>query len=161
MKTLKTLTAAALIIGATACTKDQTPASSENLPEQVGSSFSKQNPDVKDVKWEKEGDYFEAEFEVDGKEVEVVYDKDGKVIAKEMEIDASSLPQAINGYINDNFSGSDIEEACEVKQKGETFYMVEIETADGETELLFDHEGKFLKKEVEPDDESGDDGDDD
>lgn len=160
MKTIKTLTAAALIIGATACTKDKTPASTENLPEQVGSSFSKQNPDVKDVKWEKEGDYFEAEFEVDGKEVEVVYDKDGKVVAKEMEIDASTLPQAINEYIQANFNGSDIEEACEVKQKGETFYMVEIESDDTETELLFDHEGKFLKKEVETDDESGDEDED-
>jgi len=159
MKTLKTILSVVLITSLSSCTKEHTNKQVEHVPEKAQSNFSKENPDAKDVKWEQEGDYYQAEYEVNGKEKEISYDKDGNVVAVETEIDAKDLPENVHSYMKENYNDAEMEEACELKHDNETYYMVEVETGNGETELTFDAKGNFVKKEVEPDDESGENED--
>ena len=94
---------------------------SKDVPGPVKASFEKTFA-AKDVKWDKEGDNYEASFKQKGNEMSVVLDASGNTVETEVEIAKSELPAA-------------------VLEKGEESF-----------ELIFDPQGKILKKEEEKED---------
>ena len=61
-------------------------------------------------------------------------------------IQASKLPQATTDYISDNLPGAKITKASKVEDKGVLTYSVDIEVKGHKHVLIFDKDGKFLKK---------------
>ncbi len=117
-------------------------------------NFKSQYPDAKDVEWEVEGEYTEAEFMQDGMEISILYDKEGNVIETETVIDVSQLPESVVIYIAENYPESEIEEAEKIESAKGNFFEVEIENEnDEEIELLFDADGNFVEEVIEVDDE--------
>jgi hypothetical protein len=76
----------ALLVAVAACASEFDIASSD-VPQAVLDSFSGKYPTAKDVKWEVEKEdgklYFEAEFEIDGKEKEAHFRSDGTFTKEE------------------------------------------------------------------------------
>ena len=109
---------------------------------------------------------YEVEVKKDGREIELTITKDGTIIEEEKEIDIASLPEAIRKAL----AGKKIEEAKhEVEYYAITFkkldkpvvsYEVEIEEDGKDVEIEFSADGKILGREVEGDDEHGEDDDD-
>lgn len=100
--------------------------------------FKSEYPDAKEVEWEEDGEYMEAEFELKGIKYSVVYDKEGNVVEKEMEIEPESLPESVLTYIAENYPEAEVEEAEKVFKDDAVYFEVEIESEDDkEIELLF------------------------
>lgn len=115
----------------------------KDIPAIVKSAFQKAHPDAKGVKWEKEGDNFEAEFEHGKVEQSVVLNAQGNILETEVEIAVAELPQKAREYVAAHYKGQSLKEAAKITDaKGMVTYEAEIKGKD----LLFDAAGTFLKE---------------
>lgn len=118
------------------------------VPQVVKTAFAKMYPDVKNVEWEAEGKYYEAEWEQNGKENSVVFDNAGGLIEieTETEITFDELPANAKSYVQKNYNNKKVKEVEKsTNAKGVVMYEVEIDGKD----LEFDSTGKFLQFEAE------------
>lgn len=121
-----------------------------DIPAAVKDAFSKSYKDAKEVKWEKESANFEAEFEIGETDQSVVYDATGNLVEIEIEIKVDELPSAVKDYVSKNYRGVKIKEATKITDaKGTITYEAEIKDKD----LIFDSNGKFIKEEVDTDED--------
>ena len=139
MKKLVLMTVAAMITSLTFAQKMQ----EKEVPAPVKTAFYKNFPQAKVEKWEKEGDNFEAEFELNKSEQSVLFDAQGIIIETEIEIEISQLPNGVLDYVKTNYKGQSVKEAAKITDtKGTVTYEAEIKGRD----LLFDSNGKFIKE---------------
>ncbi len=115
----------------------------KDVPATVKTTFQKQYPDVKEVKWEKENENFEVEFELKETEYSVLLDASGNILETEVEISIDALPSNAKDYVSKNHSGQKIKEAAKITDaKGTVTYEAEIKGID----LIFDSNGNFIKE---------------
>ena len=139
MKKLILVTVAAMITSLPFAQKTQ----DKNVPVAVKTSFLKQYPDAKEVKWEKENGNYEAEFEVGETDYSVLIDASGNIIETEIEISVDALPANAKEYVSKNHAGQKIKEAAKITDaKGTVTYEAEIKGTD----LIFDSNGVFIKE---------------
>lgn len=118
------------------------------VPAAVKSAFTKAYPRTV-AQWEREDGNYEVVFKKDGKEMSSVIDKSGKLLETETECSLADLPQNIQSYIKINYKNSKIKEAAKiVKASGEVNY----EAVVNGKELMFDTNGKLVKKASEKED---------
>lgn len=135
--------AAGLMISLAACAQKVKEA---DVPAVVKDAFKKSYANAKEVKWEKEGANYEAEFEVGETDQSVVYDTSGHLIETEVEIKVDELPAEVKEYVSKNYKDMKIKEATKITDaKGAVSYEAEIKGKD----LIFDSNGKFIKEEVD------------
>lgn len=156
--TILLIIVSALLFSCNGPTKEKQENQDQTNPAEA--NFKSQYPDAKNVEWEEEGEYTEAEFEQEGAEISILYDKEGNVMQTETEIDVNQLPESVGTYISDNYPESEIEEAEKIESAKGNFFEVEIENEnDEEIELLFDADGNFVEEVIEADDEGENDND--
>lgn len=126
---------------------------SNEVPDRVKKELE-QNFNVKDADWEKEGENYEANFEQKGTEISVVFGVDGRVLETEHEIDKKELPTAVLEGLKRDYKDYKIEEASRIESNGILTYEAEVEKAEKTLELIFDGQGKLLKKVILEEDES-------
>lgn len=124
----------------------------KDVPVNIKSSLEK-NYAVKDVDWSKEGANYEASFEQKGTEISVVLDGIGSILETEREIKKSELPSAIHDLLKKDYATFEIEETAKIESKGEIKYEVEVEKGKQTFDLIFDVNGKLLKKLSKEDEE--------
>ena len=113
-----------------------------DVPPAVKEAFQKQFTQVKEVKWEKEDNKFEVNFEQNDHEMSAVFIQSGMLEETEVEIKKSELPSSIVSYISKNYNISKVKEAAKItKANGEINYEAEVKGTD----LIFDANGNFLK----------------
>jgi hypothetical protein len=125
---------------------------SKTVPAPVKAALEK-SFQVKDAKWEKEGENFEAEFKKNGKEMSAIFAASGVMLGTEEEIAKTDLPRSAQEVIQKEYAGYKLEEASKVTDKGVIKYEAEIEKGESSYKLSFDVDGKFLKKVEEKKDE--------
>jgi hypothetical protein len=131
---------AASVIALTACAQK---VKESDIPAIVKEAFKKQHSDAKEVKWEKEGANYEAEFEVGETEQSVLIDATGAILETEVEITVDALPAAAKEYVTKHYKGMKIKEAAKITDaKGTLTYEAEIKDKD----LIFDSTGTFIKE---------------
>lgn len=124
--------------------------SEKDVPETVKTKFTSLYPFVTKVKWEIEHGKYEAEFKENTIEKSVIFQPDGTYVQTEIEIPVSTLPAAINEYLEKELLGKKIKEASEITSAdGTVSYEAEI----GKTDFLFDANGKLLRSESENNDD--------
>lgn len=139
------------------------------VPSTVRSSFVSQYPKAEDVEWEKEGEHFEVDFEVNETEMSLIIDRNGTILEKETEISVEELPSVIRENLAAAYPGYEIKKAEKVEKDGEIIYEVEIEKR---MEVTYSVAGTVIAEETgsgdddgehedEEDDDSDDDDDDD
>ncbi len=115
------------------------------LPAAVLEHFEKQFVGAKEAKWEKEGVYYEVEFEVGELEQSAVFDAAGNLIETEVDIAYTSLPAAVKEYLRATYGKAKIKEVTQITDnKGSITYEVEVKGRD----VLFDEKGQFLREVV-------------
>ena len=117
-----------------------------DVPSAVKDGFKKSFPGSKAEKWEKEGDKYEAEFDLNKVETSALLDASGTLLETETEISVKDLPKGVTEYLNKYEAGKKIKEAAKITDnKGTVSYEAEC----GEADYVFDSVGNFLKKEIE------------
>jgi len=134
--------AASLLMAAQAC--------SVNVPKDVKDAFAKKFPTVKWEKWSKENDKtLEAEFVLDGKTVSALFSLDGTWMETEEEIAVDVLPQEVKATLEAKFVKMTVKECEKVtKSNSSLTYELEIKTAEGVKEVVFNPQGEILKVEA-------------
>tara|TARA_R110000744_G_scaffold273107_1_gene386012 strand:- start:1421 stop:1885 length:465 start_codon:yes stop_codon:yes gene_type:complete len=118
-------------------------------PQRVKEAFSMKFPTVKKVKWEKESvTEWEAEFKIKSIEYSASFLEDGTWKETEHEIKKSDIPESINYMLNSEFKGYKIEEAEISETINGSVYEFELEKGGEELEVVFDLNGKLVKKEL-------------
>ncbi len=116
------------------------------IPAKVREAFSKQYPNVKNEKWEKDGVNYEAEFQANKIENSAIYDSEGNFVESSTEIKESELPKGVTDYISNNLSGKKIKESAKITDaSGRISYMAEV----GRENYIFDFDCSFVRKEDE------------
>lgn len=115
----------------------------QNVPQNITGTFHKKYPKAENVVWNKEGKNFEASFKVNAVDNSILLNADGKIIETEVAIKTNELPEKAIQYLKNNFKNKKIKEAAKiVTENGNVTYEAEI----GNNDLLFDHDGNFIKK---------------
>ena len=115
----------------------------KNVPASVKSSFQKKYSAVKEVNWDKEGEMYEASFDLNKTDNSVLLDAQGNILETEVEIELNQLPQGILDYVKTHYAGKQAKEGAKIiDAKGIVTYEVEIKGVD----LIFDNNGKFIKE---------------
>lgn len=117
-----------------------------DIPSVVKAAFKKAYPSAKEVKWSKEEGLYEVEFENSKTEMSALMDQAGLVKEVETEIKKTELPAAIQASIKKDYAGFKIEEAATIVSNGITTYEAEVEKGENSFDLIFDANGKLLKK---------------
>jgi len=113
-----------------------------DVPVAVKSTFGKQYPTAKEVKWNKENGNFEASFDLDKVDNSVLFDPSGEILETEVKIEINQLPKGIVDYVKTNYKAS-IKEAAKISDaQGAITYEAEVKGKD----LIFDSRGKFIKE---------------
>lgn len=133
----------------------------KDVPSGIVEKFNSLYPDVKPVKWKKEGNTFEAKFKYKGCKTDVVFDTKGNVIETETDISINDLPLSVSDAINNNYAGMTAEEAEKVVKDNGIFYEVELEGNGIEKEILFDSAGNLIEEETEDENDETDEAEDD
>ena len=121
------------------------------VTEKAKACFAKNYPNVKDVKWGKEGkDEFEAEFKQNGTAISVVIDAEGNLKETETDIAKSELPKGVEEFVAKNHKGWNITEAAKiVDAKGNVTFEAQITNDKNKSEqedLMFTKDGKPIVK---------------
>ena len=123
MKKLALMMVAAMITSLTFAQKMK----EKDVPSTVKTSFQKIFPQSNVEKWEKEGDNFEAEFELNKSEQSVLFDAQGNIIETEIEIELSQLPNRVLDYVKTNYKRLSVKEAAKITDgKGISKLVVNI-----------------------------------
>lgn len=123
------------------------------VPEKVKDAVVKAYPEAKNVKWEKEGDKFEANLNNNNIPTSLVVTSDGKIVETEVTIEKTMLPKGVEELVSKNYKGYKITETAKiVDDKGVTTYEVQITKGKIHKDCLFDKEGKPLEKNEEEND---------
>jgi hypothetical protein len=130
---------------------------SEDIPDAALKNFRAKYPNANSVKWEKEGNIFDVEFILDGREYEAEFDNTGKWLETEKYIKIGDLPKTIQQVLNTQYSGYEIGEAeyVETADYG-IIYEVVIEKGDNKIEIYFYPDAMILKEEIEDEDDEND-----
>lgn len=118
-----------------------------DVPEHLKNSLEK-NFGIRDADWDQEGENYEANFEDRGKEMSVLFDPAGSVLETEREIARGKLPKAVIAVLRHDYPDFQLEESAVIEENGVVTYETEVENAGQTFDLIFDADGKLIKKEV-------------
>jgi uncharacterized membrane protein YkoI len=134
----------------------------KEVPPAVKAAFAKKFPAAKDVKWDKENDNeWEAEFELDGKELSANFDNAGLWTETGYELESKDIPAVVITAITKEFSGYKIEESELSESKDGKVYEFELEKGKDKLEVDVAPDGKILKKGIKTDEDGENDNDED
>lgn len=118
-----------------------------DVPSELRTAFDRAHPNAGDVEWERDGESYKVEFEIDRQDQEVWYAADGKAAKTEKEIGENDLPQAIRSAIAGKYADYKIDSIEMTEADGSATYEVELEKGwDDERQVVFDAEGKVLSE---------------
>ncbi len=143
MKKLLLAFVALSVVALSACNQNK----KETAPEKVQTSFHKQFPKVKKVKWEKEGNnLWEAEFVKNKREFSVKFNTEGIWKETEYKIKNSELAPAVQATLDSLFSGYQIKGAEVTGNTERKAYEIELTKGKGGVVAVIDHKGNLLEK---------------
>lgn len=118
----------------------------KEIPELVKTTFHSRFPEAKGISWDKEGDKYEASFDLKKTDNSVLFDSNGNVLETETEIEIKQLPQNVLSYIKTTYLNQKVLEAAKISDaNGKVTYEAEIKGKD----LLFDVNGTFIKEVID------------
>jgi hypothetical protein len=143
MKVFLTLAISALFANAACAQK----LSEKDIPAVIVTNFKQSFPDIKKATWEKEDDYFEAEFALQGQETSATFDVDGKLLETETEIRFSDLPAPVKAALATSYKGAKVKETARlISPTGTVTYEAEVAIGSKSQDLVFDAEGHEVKE---------------
>jgi len=118
----------------------------DEVPQTVKTAFQKTYPTVKSVKWEKEGDAFEASFDLQKEEMSALFDAAGNLKEVETEIEVGAMPTAVRNSLTREYANYKVREAAKIVSENVTTYEAEMKKGKESFDLIFSADGKLLKK---------------
>ena len=147
MKKATALVALSLFVGAGAIAGNIKEAS---VPAVVKAYVVKNYPQATDVDWdyEEKGNFYSAEFKINGAEHDLDISPEGKLIHSEVDIDSSLLPKQVHAYLAEQYPGFKIKEVEKQPRRGTAYYVVKIKGQNSDQKLTFTENGTLVNKKL-------------
>ena len=118
-----------------------------DVPEKVKEAFAKKYAGSKAKEWEKEGEDYEVEFNLNKVESSALFTADGTFKELEQEIKLTELPKTVSDYCAKNYAGWKLAEAEKITDAaGKVMFEAEMEKGKEHFDAMFDDKGSFVKK---------------
>ena len=140
MKTLFVLSIFLWLVLACKATKNM------QVPENVQQSLKALYPKAENVKWDKEGTNFEANFEVNDVELSILLDAKGNLLETEKGLEVKNLPAPVKTNLSKDFFSYEIKEAAKIVRNGKTTYEAELKKGETKLDAIYSPDGKLIKK---------------
>jgi predicted secreted protein len=112
----------------------------------VKAGFSKDFATATQVKWEKTGDFYFADFLFEGKSFTAAYNEEGVLVGTSRSFDPSQLPLNISESVMQQYKGYKLGPvATELKYDGQTSYIVTVEKDNEVLKLKSDINGDITE----------------
>ena len=133
-----------ILIGAILAVKGQ-----KTVPENIKKDFQLKYPEAKAVKWDNEGGKeWEAEFQMNGKDMSTSYDLSGKWLESETAIAFEKLPSAARNIINNEYIGYKTVEILILENPQMKGYEVALKKGESRITIIFKNDGTVLRRET-------------
>jgi len=123
---------------------DNDVASSE-IPSVVENTFESHFPYAMDVEWEKKGDDFEVDFEVEKTDYSARIDPAGTMLGYKYEIAHEAIPASILAFLNTEYSNKKWDDPEILVQDKNSYYQIEIDGFLNDKKIVLDSEGKSIE----------------
>ncbi len=124
MKKLQTILAAVTLLVATSAFANRGP---EKVSTVVKKAFEQQFNTVSNVNWEKNDEFYFANFRLNDKEVSVAYNEDGEVVGSSRILKNEELPMSVTMAIANKYNGYTLAKtATEINYDGHTSYYITV-----------------------------------
>jgi hypothetical protein len=113
-------------------------------PQKILNAFNKKFPSAENITWYKIGqppDYWEADFNLQGKKATVSFKLDGKWFKTTLEIPGKDLIEIIKSAVARDHPKCNILSAVITELKDFSWYLVTIKCGDKEFEVGYDYHG--------------------
>ncbi|WP_018476668.1 PepSY-like domain-containing protein [Pontibacter roseus] len=137
----KILVGFALVIGSVTAAQAQD-VDAKDVPEAVKSALSQKYANATDLEWEKHGDNFEADFDVDRIDHAVMIDPSGKILMARHDVMEKDLPQGIRTAIGQNYKGMRVDDVEQMEKDGKTYYQLELDQKGQDKKVVLSQDGK-------------------
>lgn len=119
-----------------------------DVPSVVINKFNNAFPKASDIEWEKKGELYNAEFDLNWRDHEVWLNAAGAIIKHKKEIKADELPLAVTNKIKQDYSGYRIDDADQYEINKQFFYKVELKTTGIERKIVYTQQGKMIPDQL-------------
>jgi len=114
----------------------------------VANAFAKKFPTVKKATWSKEGKtQWEAEFELNKKDMSANFDYHGNWKETETDLEVSDLTATVINTLGKQFPSYNIKEVAYTETPTSSAYEIIIKKGESKMEVTIDKTGKLLSKE--------------
>lgn len=117
----------------------------KKVPEVISAAFTRDNPSVKVVDWNRAGNTYIAMFTADKMDVSNTYDTIGKLIITVREISVKDLPSTVMEYVKTNYK--DVANIKAFKTINADGVLTSYKLRAKDLNLLFDPLGTFVKED--------------
>ncbi|MFY0255735.1 PepSY-like domain-containing protein [Chitinophaga sp. 30R24] len=115
---------------------------SKYLPAAVQKAFNKKFSGASDLEWERNGELYEAGFQIKQVDHKALFDENGDLLVYKKDIQITELPTAVLQTIRTRYEKFKIDEAEKVERKGKVYYQVELDGEPNDQKLIFNKAGK-------------------
>ncbi len=114
------------------------------VPETVKKVVNNKFPEVYDLEWEKSGENFEADFELNRYDNSVWINPAGEILQQKSEISKTDLPAAVIRAIELKYANYRIDDSDKIHSGEKTYYKVDLENSNSELKVYFLGSGEIV-----------------
>lgn len=118
--------------------------SSNQVPSAVMEAFRTAFPTATDVEWDREGQHYEVDFEVNRLDHEAWYNGEGKVVRHKQEMRNRDLPEQVRNGVKRNNKGYRVTDVEKLTIGNEVVYKLELMRFFREREITVDERGETV-----------------
>lgn len=124
----------------TSCSQEDD-VSPKDVPSVVLNTFNAQFAKAVDIEWEKHGENYEAEFDIDRTDHKALIEGSGSMLMFKHDIPASELPAEVQSTLDQDFADYKIEDPERLEKEGIVYYQIEMEKGEMEEYKVFSADG--------------------
>lgn len=120
------------------------------VPSVIANKFAAQFPKARDIDWERKGELYNVEFELDrNMDHEIWYDKDGQLVKHKEDINKSNLPAGVTKALQRDFKGYRVDDIEKITEGTAVTYKMELDSFTKDWNIVMDANGKILQQNAD------------
>ncbi|SFG76831.1 PepSY-like domain-containing protein [Pontibacter chinhatensis] len=129
-------------VGASVIAAQAQDVAAKDVPQAVSAALTQKYANATDLEWEKHGENYEADFDVDRIDHAAMIDPSGKILMTRRDIMKKDLPEAITTAIAQQYKDMRLDDMEQVEKDGKTYYQVELDQKGQDKKVVFSADGK-------------------
>ncbi|WP_276498725.1 PepSY-like domain-containing protein [Pontibacter litorisediminis] len=130
------------VVGASVIAAQAQDVPAKEVPEAVKSALTQKYANATDLEWEKDGNNYEADFDVDRIDYAAMIDPSGKILMTKRDVMEKDLPQGIRTAIDQKYKGMRVDDVEQVEKDGKTYYQLELDQKGQDKKIVFAEDGQ-------------------